>query len=388
MIYPLASTTWDEKEYNAMREVIESGIFTMGSKVEQFEHDFAKYFGSKYAVMVNSGSSANLIATAALFFKKNNNLKPGSEVIVPAVSWATSYHPFQQYGLKCKFVDVDIDTLNYDLDSLRSAVSDETKMILLVNLLGNPNDFDAIKEIVAGKDIIIIEDNCESMGAAYKGKMAGTFGIMGTFSSFFSHHISTMEGGIVVTDDEELYHILLSLRSHGWTRHLPKFNHVTGEKSDNDFEESFKFVLPGYNVRPGELNGAIGIEQLKKLPAIIETRRENAKLFFELFSDHPYLRIQKEIERSSWFGFSFIVKNNSPVSRNSLIAMLKENKVECRPVVSGNFIKNPVMKYFNYSVAGSTVNADLVDSNGFFIGNHHYDLSKELIFLSKILNFK
>ncbi|MBQ7135593.1 aminotransferase class V-fold PLP-dependent enzyme, partial [Campylobacter sp.] len=214
--YSLASSTWDEKELNAINEVIKSDIFTMGKKVAQFEQDFAKFVGSKYAVMTSSGSTANLIATAALFYTKNNKLQRGDEVIVPAVSWSTTYYPLHQYGLKLKFVDIDLHTLNYDLEALKDAISDKTKMIMCVNLLGNPNDFDAIKTIIGDRNIILLEDNCESMGAEYNGKQAGTFGIMGTFSTFYSHHMATMEGGFVVTDNEELYHILLCLRAHGW----------------------------------------------------------------------------------------------------------------------------------------------------------------------------
>ena len=157
--YSLASSTWDEKELNAINEVIKSDIFTMGKKVAEFEKDFAKFVGSKYAVMTSSGSTANLIATAALFYTKNNKLKRGDEVIVPAVSWSTTYYPLHQYGLKLKFVDVDLHTLNYDLEALKSAISDKTKMIMCVNLLGNPNDFDAIKAMICDKNIILLEDN-------------------------------------------------------------------------------------------------------------------------------------------------------------------------------------------------------------------------------------
>ena len=228
--------------------------------------------------MVSSGSAANLIATATLFYTKSPMLKRGDEVIVPAVSWSTTYFPLQQYGLKLKFVDIDLDTLNYDLDALESAITSNTKMIMVVNLLGNPNDFDVINNLIKDKDIFIFEDNCESMGAEYKGKKTGTFGIVGTFSTFFSHHMSTMEGGFVTTDDEELYHILLSMRAHGWTRNLPQQNHISN-KSNDWFKESFNFVLPGYNVRPVEMSGAIGIEQLKKLPLFLKQRRKNAKLF-------------------------------------------------------------------------------------------------------------
>ncbi|HQU09922.1 MAG TPA: DegT/DnrJ/EryC1/StrS family aminotransferase, partial [Opitutales bacterium] len=224
----MATTSWGQEEYDAMQRVIASGVFTMGVNVQVFERDFANYIGSKHCVMVNSGSSANLLMVAALFYTKNPKLqlKRGNEVIVPAVSWSTTYYPLYQYGLKIKFVDIDLNTLNYDLEQLEKAVTDSTRMIMAVNLLGNPNDFDRINQIIAGRDILMIEDNCESLGAKFNGKHAGTFGVMGSFSSFFSHHISTMEGGLIVTDDEELYHILLSLRAHGWTRNLPKENHV------------------------------------------------------------------------------------------------------------------------------------------------------------------
>ncbi len=305
--YPLATSTWDDKELNAIQKVIESDMYTMGGYVAQFEKDFSAFVGRKYSVMASSGSTANLIATAALFYTKHPKLKRGDEVIVPAVSWSTNYYPLHQYGLNLKFVDIDLETLNYDLNALKEAITDKTKMIVAVNLLGNSNDFSMIQKIIGERDIILFEDNCESMGAEYEGKQTGTFGLMGTFSTFFSHHMATMEGGFVTTDDEELYHILLCLRAHGWTRNLPKENHISN-KSDDWFTESFRFILPGYNVRPVEMSGAIGIEQLKKLPGFLAQRRENAKLFQELFSSHPDFIIQKEIGSSSWFGFSLILK--------------------------------------------------------------------------------
>lgn len=386
--YSLASSTWDQNEYAAIQRVIESDMFTMGKEVAQYEKDFAAFFGAKYALMVSSGSTANLLMIAALFFSKNAKykLKRGDEVIVPAVSWSTTYFPLQQYGLKVKFVDIDRQTLNMDLDKLEAAISENTRAILSVNLLGNPNDYVRMNEIIAGRDIFILEDNCESMGATLDGKQAGTFGVMGTFSSFFSHHIATMEGGCVVTDDEELYHILLCIRAHGWTRNLPKFNKVTGEKSDDAFEESFKFVLPGYNVRPLEMSGALGIEQLKKLPNFIKTRRDNAKLFESLFADHPFIEIQKETGNSSWFGFSLILKENAPYSRAELVKKLVENGIECRPIVTGNFLKNKeVLEFFDYEVAGSLEAAEYLDENGLFVGNHQNDIEAEIKLLAKVL---
>lgn len=185
MEYKLASSTWNEMEINAINSVIDSDKYSMGKYVLHYEKEFAKFFNSKYAVMTSSGSTANLLSVASLFFTKNPKLKAGDEVIVPAVSWSTTYFPLQQYGLKLKFVDIDLKTLNYDLNKLKLAVSNTTKMIMVVNLLGNPNDFSVIDQIIKDKNIVIIEDNCESMGASFNKKYAGTFGILGTFSSFF-----------------------------------------------------------------------------------------------------------------------------------------------------------------------------------------------------------
>lgn len=382
--YPLATATWDEAEYAAIQRVIDSGMFTMGQEVQRFERDFAAYVGSRHAVMVNSGSSANLLMVGALFFTKENKLQPGDEVIVPAVSWSTTYYPLHQYGLKLRFVDIDLETLNYDVTQLEAAITDKTRLIMVVNLLGNPNDFSTLKRIVAGRDIRLIEDNCESMGAEFESKQAGTFGVMGTYSSFFSHHISTMEGGLVVTDDEELYHIMLSLRAHGWTRNLPKFNHVVGEKSDDPFKESFRFVLPGYNFRPLEMSGALGIEQVKKLPMIVAERRKNAAVLQDVMGNHPDLLIQREIGKSSWFGFSLVIRPGSSMTREQLLGRLTEIGFESRPIVAGNFAKNEVMKYFDASIHGALSNADHIDRYGLFIGNHHYPIAEAIQALKSI----
>ena len=383
--YPLATSTWDDEELKAIQSVIDSDKFTMGQFVNSFENNFGKFIKRKYCVMVSSGSAANLLSIASLFYTKKPRLKIGDEVIVPAVSWSTTFFPLQQFGLKLKFVDIDLNTLNYDLDSLESSISPNTRMIVAVNLLGNPNDFDKINNIIKNKNIILFEDNCESLGAEFKGKKTGTFGLLGTFSTYFSHHISTMEGGFVTTDNEELYHILLSIRAHGWTRNLPKEN-LVANKSDDWFEESFRFVLPGYNVRPVEMSGAIGLKQLKKLPSFLKKRRENANLFVNLFKNHPDFIIQKEIEKSSWFGFSLIIKPGSKRKRNEVINILEKNKVEYRPIVTGNFVKNDVLKYFDYSIHKKLKNADHLHDNGFFVGNSHEELSKNIKFLKKILS--
>jgi len=388
--YSLASTTWDSKEYDAMQKVIDSSMFTMGKNVNEFEKNFSIKFNSKYSVMVNSGSSANLLMIASLFFTNDGRykLKRGDEIIVPSVSWSTTYYPLLQYGLKVKFVDINLNTLNFDLNSLENAVTEKTKAIFIVNLLGNSNDFERIDEIISkkNKNIIKLLDNCESMGSKFKGKNTGEYVLISSYSTFFSHHISTMEGGVITTDNEELYHILLSLRAHGWTRQLPNNNLVTGQKSSNPFDESFKFVLPGYNVRPMELSGAIGIEQLKKLDDLVYQRRQNAQTFVDLFSDFDNFIIQKEIGDSSWFGFSLIINPNSTLDRNLIIQKLENNNIETRPVVAGNFVKNPVIKYFDYEVENNLKNSDIVHTNGFFVGNHHYCLKDQLFLLREVLD--
>ena len=384
MEYKLATSTWDELEIKAIHDVIENDKFSMGPKVEAFEKQFAKFFKSKYSVMCSSGSTANLLMVASLFFAKKPKLKAGDEIIVPAVSWSTTYFPLQQYGLKLKFVDIDLESLNYNLVDLESAVTEKTRAIMVVNLLGNSNNFNKISKIIHNKDIVLIEDNCESMGAKFEGKFCGTFGLMGTFSTFFSHHMATMEGGIILTDDEEFYHILLCLRAHGWTRNLPNKNHVV-EKSDNWFEESFRFVLPGYNVRPLEMSGAIGIEQLKKLPLFINQRRKNAELFINLFADDKRFLIQKEIGESSWFGFSLIIVDEL-INRYEIIDLLTKNNIDTRPIVTGDFTKNEVMRFFKYEIHKTLENADYLHKNGFFVGNSHMDLTKELNYLHAILS--
>lgn len=377
--YALATSSWDDRERAALHAVIESDQHTMGPQVAEYERQFAAHFGSRHAVMVSSGSAANLLMIAASFYTREPLLRRGDEIIVPAVSWSTTYFPLQQYGLRVKFVDIDRRTLNMDVEKLAAAVTDRTRAVLLVNLLGNPNDMEAVRSVVGDRDILLLEDNCESMGAVFGGRPTGTFGAMGTFSSFFSHHISTMEGGCVLTDSTELYHVMLSLRAHGWTRNLPAENAVTGQKSADPFEESFKFVLPGYNLRPLEMSGAVGQVQLQKLDGFVSARRRNAACFRSLLGDHPYLDIQQEVGESSWFGFSLVLREDAPLSRAELVRHLTDASIEVRPIVTGNFLKNEnVLRFFDYEVGSSVENAEYVDVNGLFVGNSQEDLTAEL----------
>ena len=262
MDYLLCDNPWDQEEIDAINSVIDSGMYTMSKNVAEYEKKFAKHFGSKYAVMVSSGSTANLLGIAALVY--SGRLPRGSEVIVPAVSWSTTYFPLEQFGMKLVFVDIDKHTLNLSLEQVKKAISSSTKMIFAVNLLGNSNDFDELVKICKENNIILAEDNCESMGAKYKNKYLGTIGVFGSFSTFYSHHMCTMEGGVTVTDDKELYEYMLAIRAHGWPRNLPSDSTIY-KKKDDPFYESFNFIVPGFNLRPLEMEGAIGLKQLKKI---------------------------------------------------------------------------------------------------------------------------
>lgn len=381
--YPLASTTWDSEEIDAATRLLKNNQLTMGAEVLQFERSFASYIGTKYAIMFNSGSSANLGMLAALRYVQNSPIQENDEVIVPAVSWSTTYYPVNQVGLSLKFVDVNLQSLNMDLGLVEKAIGPKTKAILAVNLLGNPAELDSLRKLCSIHNLTLLEDNCESLGAELNGEKAGSFGLAGTHSFFFSHHICTMEGGMVTTNSKELAETLISIRAHGWTRGLSNENSVYN-KSDNEWEDLFRFVLPGYNLRPIELSGAIGQVQLRKFPNFLDWRRKNAEVFTKLFSGREDLIIQRELGKSSWFGFSFILNGNLQGKRAELLAHFAANGIETRPIVAGNFTVNPVMKHLKYAPLDLLPNAERLHKDGFFIGNHHINFESEIKNVYKI----
>ena len=373
---PLATDTWGPEEYAAIERVTASRRFTYGPEVAAFQQEFAAQFGSKHAIMVNSGSSANLLALAGLIYAPDQRLSPGDEILVPAVSWSTTYFPIHQLGLEQRFVDVDRDSLNIDPALLKDALTEKTRAVMAVNLLGNPCALSLLSDFCTENGLLLIEDNCESMGARLNNRQAGTFGVCGTFSSYFSHHISTMEGGVVVTDDTQVYHTMLSLRSHGWTREQPADSHLALD--EDAFVRQFRFVLPGYNLRPLEMEGAIGREQIRKLDGFVAARRANARVFQDLFADCADIAIQTETGESSWFGFSMLCQGRLAGRRAELIAAFQEAGIENRPIVAGNFTRNPVLAHLRHSIGSALPVADEIDESGLFIGNHHYDIAEPL----------
>ena len=383
--YSLASDSWDELEVNAINDVIKSNRYTMGSKVRQFENEFSKFFDVKYSLMLNSGSSANLLAIASLIIDEETDLNQGDEVIVPAVSWSTTFSPISQYGLKLRFVDIDLNTLNIDENLIENAITKKTKAIFAVNLLGNSCNFKKLKDLCDKYNLLLLEDNCESLGAKYDNKFTGTIGNVGTFSFFFSHHMQTMEGGMLVTNNKKTYELANSMRAHGWIRDLPDNNSLFKKTGDN-FEDSFKFITPGYSIRPLEMSGAIGSVQLKKINNFIDNRRENAKFFNELFKSNENIIIQKETGESSWFGFSIVLKNKLLGKRSEVLKKLSNVNIETRPIVAGNFTKNPTIKYMDHTISGELKNAEYIDENGFFVGNDHRDLKSRILLLHNTIN--
>jgi CDP-4-dehydro-6-deoxyglucose reductase, E1 len=385
MFYELAASTWGPEEHAAIERVVAGGRFTMGPHVAAFEEAFAHYHNSRYAVMVNSGSSANLIAVAALFYKKDRPLQRGDEVIVPAISWATTYHPLQQYGLKIKILDVELETLNMDVSRLAEAMGPRTRAIMGVSILGNPAALDVIRRFADEHGLYFIEDNCESMDAEIAYKKAGTFGHISTFSSFFSHHISTMEGGMIVMNDPELHALAKSLRAHGWVRDVPDDAGVY-EKCDDDFYEAYRFILPGYNVRPIELSGAIGIEQLKKLPAMTAARRKNWALFQRLFGGDNRIIIQRENGKSSAFSFTMMPNPSLGINRDPILAALKDADIGYRIVTGGCITRHDVIQHYEYTTLGDLPNANYVHDQGFFVGNHPFDLTPQIEKLRSVID--
>ncbi|MHB8834580.1 MAG: DegT/DnrJ/EryC1/StrS family aminotransferase [Candidatus Methylomirabilia bacterium] len=382
--YPLAAPTLGREEQEALRRVIEGGQLTMGPNVAEFERRFAARFGVRHALLVNSGSSANLVGIAALFFRKESPLRRGDEVIVPCIAWATTYYPLLQYGLKLRFVDVDLETLTYDTAALADAVSERTRVIVAVNVLGNPCDFDPILELCRQRGIILFEDNCESLGARYGGRNAGTYGLIGTCSTFYSHQLTTIEGGLILTDDFEIACLARSLRNHGWTRDQDAGSTIF-EKSAEDMAEGYRFILPGYNVRGTELQAAVGIEQLDKFDRFLAIRRRNARHFRERFGVDERFILQKENGESSWFSFTMIVRPEGGLTRGRVFEALRVAAIDFRIITGGNFLRHDVIRYFDYDVVSSR-NADLAHDNGFFVGNYACDLREEIDHLWRTLD--
>ena len=375
---PLAVPSYNHEEVIDALDSMLSTWVTMGEKVKSFEEQFSKYIGCKNGIMVNSGSSANLLALSILSNPATeNSIKRDSQIITPAVTWATTVSPIINVGCTPMFVDVDLDTLCVNTEEIKDAINSKTACLLPVHLMGNPCNMQEISKISKEHDLYLVEDACEAPGATFDDKKVGSFGDLGTFSFFMSHHISTIEGGMIVTNNEELAEMGKTLRTFGWTRDLKNKNKINSEYPEID--PRFLFVNTGYNFRPTEIQGAFGRNQLPKLESLIKIRRENA-LFWndELSKYSEYLILPKRnLENHVYFGYAITIKKNSPFSREKLTKFLESKGIETRPIMSGNYIEQPAAKLINYQKHGELNNAKLIMRNSFFIGNHHKVTQKE-----------
>ena len=369
---PLSTINYGADEVLEVLDTLLSGYVTMGSKVAQFEEMWATHVGRKHAIMVNSGSSANLASMCALASSRfENGIRPGDEIITTAIPWSTTVAPIVQVGAIPVFVDVDPDTFNLDPKLIEQAISPKTRAIVHVSLLGNPRGIDEIARIARENNLLLIEDACEATGSSTNGKRVGTFGELGTFSFFFSHHISTIEGGMVVTDDDLLADLVRSIRAHGWTRDS-QFG-LKELQSNSDLQSKWTFIESGYNLRPTEISGAFGIQQLSKLDPIIEYRRETARIWstaLAKYDHHITISREREGDRHSWFGYPIVVKPNAGFDRDQLADFLKSKSIDVRPIIAGNILEHPVVDQWPHRVSGEASTASWIHRNGLMVGNH------------------
>ena len=387
-IYPLLDKGLSKKDLNEGIKVLKSGNITMGLKAKKFENLFKKKLKTNYALMVNSGSSANLLAAfASCNPLRKNRFKQGDQALIQALCWPTSLWPLVQTGLKINFIDVDPLTLNVSAEDLIKKVTNKTKLILIINVLGMSPDIKKIRDFCKRKKIILIEDNCESLGARYKNKYLGSFGDFGTFSFFYSHQITSGEGGMIVCKNKDDYEILKALRSHGWSRD----ENVT--KKYPKLDPRYVFINSGFNLRPTDIQAAIGISQFKKLDKFKRIRTNNRNKIIKALKESPkwknqfkFIKVPKNIS-PSYMVFPILLNSNYKNKKEKFINYIESKGLETRPVISGSFVNQPSSKLFNLNINNDKFEgAEEVQKLGFVIGLHTKDINKEKIsFLKKTL---
>ena len=368
----VGSPTYGFAEVNEALDSLLSTWVTMGKKVKKFENSFARYIDSKYSVMVNSGSSANLLALSILTNPKfSKRIEAGSEVLTPAVTWATTLFPIVNVNLVPSIIDVGLEDFNLDVDKLRKSITKKTKAIMPVHLLGNPANMKEIIDIAKEYDLFVIEDSCEAHGAEFNNKKIGSFGDISTFSFFLSHHISTIEGGMLLTKNEEIFELAKSMRIFGSIRDQKNKKQIA--KKNPELDPRFLFDSLGYNIRPTEIQGAFGIHQIKKLEKFIKIRTSNANFWnkkLAKFSNYLLLHSQRPNTRHAWFGYPITVRSPAPFSRDQLVNFLEKKNIETRPIMAGDITKQPAINLVKKKINSPLNNSKIIHSNSFFFGVH------------------
>lgn len=390
MRIPLNTNTMGEEEINAAKAVLDSGQLTMGPKVAEFEQRFAEYVGSQHAIMVNSGSSANLLVAFTLanpicpLAGGRRRICPGDEVIVPALTWSTTVWPFVQAGAVPVFVDCDPETLQVKPAAIEAAITPRTAAIAVVHVLGGAMDAAATREIADRHGLWLFEDTCESLGVRLDGRHVGTFGQLGSYSFYFAHHITTIEGGMVVTDDPELAELMRAMRAHGWARNRRDSAAIAARHPEVD--PRFLFITTGFNLRSTEINAAIGLVQLNRLDGFNERRRQVGRRFDDALAA---LRLAGKLvpmtfdQRSEPAPFGYPVLCRSQAERDRLREHLERNGVETRPVICGNLGRQPALGHVEHRVSGTLGGADRVMDCGLYWGTHPYMTDAEVDYVAR-----
>jgi CDP-6-deoxy-D-xylo-4-hexulose-3-dehydrase len=379
--WPLMKNTigFSEK-FNLIKHILFSNNFTQGKKVEEFEQAWSKWLGAKHSLFVSSGSAANFLLVAAI--KEKYGLKAGDKVLVPACTWVTNINPIIQLGLTPVFCDINLNNFSFDIASMEkiSKIHPDIKLIFVTHLLGIPAKNYIYQDIFP--NALIIDDVCESHGCSFENELLGKVGqnsLGATFSFYFGHHMSTIEGGMISTNDAELYDLMKVKRSHGLARHSKNFDKISNQYPE--IERSFLFVSDGYNFRNTELGAVLGLTQLKKIDKFIDIRRKNYDEFYNIIKPHTdkFIPLHYSLGNSS---FCFPIISRTPEIKTRLIGELKNADIEFRPVVAGNLLKQPYLKGFK---SQKCPYADLLHANGVYVGNNQFVDSKDLKKLKEIL---
>lgn len=372
-----ARAIYDHHEIFEVLESLLSGWLAVGEKANEFENQFAKFLETRYCILVNSGSSANLMAVESL------KLPRGAEVITSAVTFPTTLNPIIQKGFKPVFVDINPTTYNVNASKMKDAVSKRTKLIMLPHTLGNPNEMDVVMDLAKDYALYVIEDACDALSSRYAGKYLSTFGDLGTFSFYPAHHITMGEGGAVVTNNEELSLTVRSLRDWGRACVCPvctialdpnaycplRFSKTLIE----DYDRRYTYINIGYNLKPLELQAAFGLQQLKRLPLFIGKRKTNFKVLYEALSTfEDYFILPESLPKADpcWFAFPLTVKDRAPFRRTEIIQFLEKHRIMTRPLFAGNILKQPAYANLDCRIVDKLENSDRVMSSSFFVGIH------------------
>lgn len=378
---PVAGRVFDAAE---MVELVDSSLdfwLTAGRFADRFEREFARWMGVRHAVLCNSGSSANLLALSALTSESlgERRLKPGDEVITAAAGFPTTVNPSIQNGLQPVFVDVELGTYNVDVGRVEEAIGPRTRAIMLAHTLGNPFDLGAIVDLAARHDLWLIEDNCDALGSTYEGRLTGTFGNLATFSFYPAHHITMGEGGCVVTRESRLKTLVESFRDWGracWC--APGADNTCGKRFDwqlgelpAGYDHKYIYSHIGYNLKATDMQAAVGVAQLAKLPEFIAARKRNWQMLYDrLQAWEEYLILPQATPGSdpSWFGFPITVRPEAPFSRLDLVRYLESRRIGTRQLFGGNLTRQPAYRNVPFRVVGELTNTDLAMRNTFWIG--------------------